>query len=96
MSYEFSAELWEYGGNNTWHFVTLPFDQTDEIDEITAPTKRGFGSVRVQVTVGNTTWNTSIFPDAKRKSFVLPMKKQVRTAEKLQLGELVKVSLDLA
>ena len=82
MSYRFQAELWVYPGENPWYFVTLPFDHADEIEELTrtTSTQRGFGSVRVRVTVGSTTWATSVFPDNKAKSYVLPMKKQLPTA----------------
>ncbi len=95
MTYRFEAELWIHIGENPWYFVTLPPDQADEIDEITAATRRGFGSSRVTVTIGQTTWSTSIFPDTKRHSYVLPIKKQVRTAEHLEAGQSVTVTLRL-
>ena len=84
-----------HNGVGPWHFVTLPVDQADEIDELTMFTSRGFGSVRVEVTIGNTTWNTSLFPDAKAESYVLPIKKLVRTVERLEAGKVVEVSLEL-
>lgn len=84
-----------HNGVGPWHFVTLPVDQADEIDELTMFTSRGFGSVRVEVTIGNTTWDTSLFPDAKAESYVLPIKKLVRTAERLEAGKVVEVSLEL-
>ena len=95
-AFEFSAELWRYTGKAAWYFVTLPHDVADDIDEITADTRRGFGSVRVEVTVGSSTWNTSIFPDTKSESFVLPVKKAVRVAEDLDDGAPVDVRLRLA
>jgi len=94
-TYRFSARLWLYSGTAAWHFITLPHEVTDEIDEITAPTRRGFGSVRVAVTIGSTNWQTSIFPDTKAESFVLPVKKPVRVAERLADGDLVDVALCL-
>lgn len=94
MSYRFRTELWQHQGGS-WHFVTLPEEQTDEIDELTASTSRGFGSVRVIVTIGTSTWRTSIFPDTKRGAFVLPIKKAVRTGEGLRVGEAVDVHLEL-
>lgn len=84
-----------HNGVGPWHFVTLPVDQADEIDELTMFTSRGFGSVRVEVTIGNTTWDTSLFPDAKAESYVLPIKKLVRTVERLEAGKVVEVSLEL-
>ena len=96
MDYRFRAELWLHTGEAAWHFVTLPVDIADEIDELTADTKRGFGSVRVVVTVGSTTWSTSIFPDTSAESYVLPVKKPVRTSERLHAGDLIDVTLELA
>lgn len=94
-SYRFSAELWIAPGNGAWHFVTLPFDTADEIDERTVGVQRGFGSVRVRARVGSTTWDTSVFPDSKAKSFVLPVKKPVRMAEGLSAGDVIVVQLDV-
>jgi hypothetical protein len=94
-TYEFAAALWRWSGNAAWHFVTLPFDQADEIDELTLGRQRGFGSVRVRVTVGSTTWETSVFPDTKVASYVLPVKKPVRVAERLTEGVPVTFRLEV-
>ena len=93
--FEFTADLWRYTGEAAWYFVTLPHDVADDIDEITGEARRGFGSVRVEVTVGSTTWKTSVFPDTKSESFVLPVKKAVRSAEGLDDGSSVSVLLTL-
>ncbi len=71
--------------------MTLPPDVSDDIEELTAPTRRGFGSVRVEVTVGETTWRTSLFPDSTVASYVLPVKRAVREAERLAIGDPVHV-----
>jgi hypothetical protein len=84
--YDFMAPLWRHAGEAAWYFVTLPHDVADEIDHVTSESRRGFGSVRVEVTVGATTWNTSIFPDTKSASFLLPVKKAIRLAEALEDG----------
>jgi len=94
-SYRFRGQLSLHSGQAAWHFVTLPHDVADEIDELTAQTRRGFGSVRVCVTIGATTWNTSIFPDTKAESYVLPVKKPVRSAERLAAPDWVEVTLRL-
>jgi hypothetical protein len=95
MPYRFSSKLWMYAGENPWYFVTLPADMSDEIEHRTAHRKRGFGSVRVRATVGSTTWDTSIFPSTQAGAYILPMKKPVRTAEKLIVDKPVAVSLDV-
>ena len=96
MTFRFPAELWLHSGDAGWHFVTLPTDVADEIDDLTSGNRRGFGSVRVTATIGSTTWDTSIFPDTASESFVLPVKKQVRTRENVGAGETVEVTLRLA
>lgn len=92
--HEFEAELWEWdqGQPGSWHFVTLPLDVADEVRLESGP-PRGFGSVRVEVTVGGSTWRTSVFPEAGGASFVLPVKKAVRRDEGLELGGRCQVSL---
>ena len=93
MPFEFTAPLWLYPGEGAaWYFVTLPYDVSDEIDEL-VPDKAGFGSVKVQVTVGSTSWQTSVFPDKQAASFVLPVKKAVRQSEGLIEGGAVSVTL---
>ena len=97
MTYEFEADLWEWEARRTdsWTFVAVPTDIADEVLELTAPFARGFGSVRVEVTVGATSWRTSIFPDSRRRTYVLPIKKAVRRAEQLGAGDTARVRLRL-
>ena len=94
--FEFGASLWRHPGADGWHFVSLPAEVSAEITDIAAGARRGFGSVRVDVTVGATSWRTSIFPDSKTGAYWLPVKKAVRVAERLEVGDQVKVQLQIA
>jgi hypothetical protein len=94
-SFQFSAPLWRYPGADGWYFVSVPAEVSDDIAELTAGIRHGFGSVRVAVTVGSTNWRTSVFPDSKTGTYLLPMKKAVRTAENLSAGTTVDARLDL-
>jgi hypothetical protein len=69
---------------------------SDEIDEITAESKHGFGSVRVDVTIGSTSWSTSVFPSKDAGAYVLPVKAPVRRAEGLDDGTTARIRLELA
>lgn len=89
--FRFEAEVWEYGGEGSWHFVTLPVNIAKELREI-ADNKRAFGSIKVLVIIGKSKWLTSLFPDSKTKSFVLPIKKEVRQSEGLSTGSRIFVS----
>jgi hypothetical protein len=93
----FDAELWIWAARrvDTWTFVSLPAEASEEIRELAAGTRAGFGSVRVRVTVGGSSWATSIFPDAARQVYVLPVKRAVRRAESLDEGDIATVTIEL-
>ncbi|MFS0887178.1 DUF1905 domain-containing protein [Aeromicrobium sp. 179-A 4D2 NHS] len=90
--YEFESTVWRWRDDGAWHFLTLPDDVSDDIDDRTA-LKAGFGSVKVEVTIGSSTWRTSIFPSKEARAFVLPVKKAVRVAEGCEDGSRVRVRL---
>ena len=57
LSADFTAELWRWEAQSGWFFVTVSDDVSERIREQPRP-PRGFGSVRVRVTIGGSTWNT--------------------------------------
>ncbi len=91
-SWSFTALVWREGA---WHFVTVPEDVSDEVDEVVGDAAGGFGSVRVEVTVGRSVWRTSLFPSARAGAYVLPVKKAVRTSEGLDDGAPATVTIRL-
>lgn len=93
MTYSFTAEVWEWTSRTSWFFVNLPEDHADDIEEQYGRRAAGFGSVRVEATVGSTTWCTSIFPSTENGTYVLPLKKVVRAAEGLEPGSPATVEL---
>lgn len=58
------------------------------------PPRPGFGSIRVKVTLGASTWATSIFPESKSGCYVLPVKKAVRASEGVEVGDAVEVTIE--
>lgn len=99
LSFSFSGECWLWQTDKAaWHFVTLPKDKSEEIaffNENMSVKKRGWGSVRVIATIGNTEWKTSIFPQAKAGTYILPIKADVRKAEKILVGKMVHITLKI-
>ena len=94
LRFDFEAEIWLWSAKEAWHFVTLPQDQAEEI-KFFAKNRNGFGSIKVNVTLGNSQWKTSIFPDSKSGSFVLPIKKDIRKTENIGVGDTITLSIDL-
>jgi hypothetical protein len=92
----FAAELWLWDPwrADTWAFVRLPVSDSEEIRDLAGGVRRGFGSVRVRATIGASTWTTSIFPDSQA-GYVLPVKRPVRVAEALDVGDTATVTVEL-
>ena len=96
MEFVFEAELWRWEArpDASWTFVSLPAEASAEItDLVGGGAPRGFGAVRVEVRVGLSSWRTSVFPDAGRGCYVLPVKRAVRTAQHWELGGTATVHL---
>lgn len=95
MHFEFSSPLWKWDSQGaSWYFVTLPEEASEDIREIPRM-PRGFGAIKVRVTVGGSTWLTSAFPDSRTGGHWVPVKKAVRVAEGLEEDEPVQMRIEL-
>ncbi len=96
-TYECRAKLWKYTGKAAWYFLTLPKKLSADIRMVDAgPVRSGFGALKVEATIGSTTWTTSIFPSAQAEAYLLPVKAEVRKRESLAEGRMVPVKLVVA
>ncbi len=95
-SYTMKEKVWLYPGDMAaWHFVTLTKVIGQEIKEARGKAARGFGSLPVEVTIGATTWKTSIFPAKQTGSYLLPLKAKVRKDEDIEAGDTVTFTVTL-
>lgn len=78
--------LWP-GEQGAWHFAYVDKKQSALIKERSKGPRRGFGGVRVQVALGKTKWETSVFPDSRSGTYLLPLKASVRRAENIAEGD---------
>lgn len=94
--FSFTSTVWEHSGAGSWHFVDLPETIADDIEAEFGHAAKGFGSIRVHVTIGSSQWSTSLFPDSKRLTYVLPVKKAVRIAQDLNAGSAAAIVIEVA
>lgn len=93
----FQGEVWLYvAPKASWHFVTVPKESSERIRFFAPQTGRGWGSVRVAVTIGSSNWQTSVFPDKKTGCYFLPIKKVVRDAEQITEGSIIRCEISIA
>lgn len=92
----FNSELWIWKGEGAarWYFLTVPEAQSAEIKLHSLGSPRGFGSVKVAASIGETSWRTSIFP-MKTGGYLLPVKADVRRRAGIAAGDHVTVELEL-
>ncbi len=93
MDLEFSGEIIEWRGPAPFYFVTVPDEQSVEIEAVASMITYGWGAIPVKARIGSTDFKTSLFP--KGDLYLVPVKDTVRRAEGLHLGDNVTVHLRL-
>jgi hypothetical protein len=103
-TYTLTAGLWIWTTDKapaSWHFLTLDGEVGEAIHALALMrrlefgAKRGWGSIKVRATIGDTSWDTSIFPAKDLGGWLLPVKATVRKAEGLVAGDQVDVTVTL-
>jgi Domain of unknown function (DUF1905) len=101
------TELWLWHpktGKGSWHFLTIADEAAQQVRghilmerlELGLPKRRGWGAVKVRVTIGETTWPTSMFPQGGGSDgYMLPVKAAVRKAEEIVAGDMVELMVEL-
>lgn len=99
-----TAKLWIWSSDKapaSWHFLTIEGEAAEAIHTLAlmrrleSGRRRGWGAMKVSATIGDTQWETSIFPEKGSGGWLLPVKAAVRKAEGLVAGDSVEVSVKL-
>lgn len=94
-SYTLSSKVWLYPGMAGWHFISIPKKEAGKIKEDFGKNARGWGSLKVRATIGKTSWDSSIFPEKKSATYLLPLKAAIRKKEEIEAGDRVEFSIDI-
>ena len=93
MELTFTGPVFEWRGPAPYHFVGVPEDETALIESVSAGITYGWGMIPADVTIGETTWYTALWP--RQGAYVVPLKDRIRKAEGIELGDLVTIRLTL-
>ncbi|MBI5667222.1 MAG: DUF1905 domain-containing protein [Chloroflexi bacterium] len=93
MTIEFTGTIWFWKGPAPWFFVTVPAEQSHDLKAISGFVTYGWGVIPVQARIGETKWQTSLFPKDGR--YLVPIRASVRKAENLEEGDTVTVWLEV-
>jgi hypothetical protein len=84
IKYAFSATIWQHAAPGGWHFISLPEELGAEIRENLRWQEEGWGRLKATAQIGNSNWTTAIWFDTKLKTYILPLKAEVRKKELLE------------
>lgn len=93
LDLKFSGEIWEWRGPAPFYFVTVPEEESLDLQAVSSGITYGWGMIPVRARVGGTEWATSLWPKDGR--YVVPLKDAVRRAEGLDEGDIVTVWLTM-
>jgi hypothetical protein len=91
MNLEFTGPIWYWKGPAPFHFVTVPDEECLDLGEVSSAVTYGWGMIPVSVGINKTEWKTSLFP--KNGGYIVPLKDAVRSAEELEVGDMVTIRL---
>ena len=93
MTYRIEGVVWKWPGDMGWHFVTLDKALSKKIKSVARTYGAGF--VKVRATVGNSTWNTALFPHTQSQAYLLAIKASIRKKEDVFEGDHVSITFVL-
>jgi hypothetical protein len=93
MEIDFTGEVIEWRGPSPFFFVAVPPADAEVIADLAPMLTYGWGVIPARVTVGSTTWATSLFP--RDGGYLVPLRAAERRREGVVLGDEVAVTLGL-
>ena len=93
MQLKFSGVIFEWRGPAPFYYVRVADAQAKKIKDVAAQVTYGWGVIPCEVRIGKTTFTTSLFP--KDGGYLVPIKNVVRIPEKLQVDDIVNITLTL-
>lgn len=93
MRLRFSGPVYEWRGPAPHHFVDVPEAEAGMLHSVSEMVTYGWGMIPVRGTIGATEFTTSLWP--KDGGYIVPLKAEVRRKEKVELGDVIEIVLDV-
>lgn len=93
IQYNFTAKLWQHSSDGGWVFVSLPKNLSNEIREHLKWQEEGWGRMKAKASIKGFDWDTAIWFDKKMDTYLLPIKASVRNAKKIELNQIVDITI---
>jgi hypothetical protein len=93
ITYEFSAELWQYPAPGGWFFVSLPAEMSVEIRQNLKQHEEGWGRLKITAKTGKSQWESAMWFDTQRHTYLLPIKAEIRRKENLEADREIQITI---
>ncbi len=93
IRFTFTSTPWRYEAPSGWYFVSLPLKLSTEIRRAFKSEEAGWGRLKATARIGAAEWKTAVWFDTKKKTYVLPLKAEIRKSESIQVGKSLKITV---
>ena len=93
IKYKFSGKIWKHSADGGWFFVSLPRSISKEIRDHLKWQEEGWGRMKAMASVNGHEWDTAIWFDKKKVTYLLPLKAEIRKKAILKLHDIVVVNI---
>lgn len=93
FTFEFDGEIVEWRGPSPFLFVPMLPEHAAELKDASKRLTFGWGCLSAVVTVGKSSSKTMLYP--RNGTYFVPIKVAIQRAEKVDLGDIVRVRVDL-
>lgn len=76
-----------------WHFIYVDGAEKEYIEKHARKSRNGL--IKIEASIGKTSWQTSLLPFKKDNTYLIALKKEVRAKEGIMVGDTVKISFKL-
>jgi len=93
MEFSFDSEVIYWRGPAPFFYAPMPAEAAQEVRRASKLVSYGWGVIPVEVTIGDITFTTSLFP--KDGTYLVPLKDAVRKPSGITAGDTVHIELTL-
>ncbi len=93
IKYEYSAKMWRHDAPGGWYFVSVPKALSKEIRENLKWQEEGWGRMKAVAQMETLIWETAIWFDTKKDTYILPIKAEIRKKSNLEINQKITMIL---
>lgn len=93
IKYEFLSKIWRHGGQGGWHFVSMPNKMSAEIRKSLKWQEEGWGRMKCFAQIRESSWETAIWFDTCKNTYILPIKSAIRQKCSVNEGSSINIAI---